>query len=175
VHGFNWFFGLCPPLFKGGIKGGFLGNPVVLTGIVVAGYGVASGAAPSGPYPEGTIRMQLPHFLERGFDIRPFVPATINLDISPSHFAMADPDVTLQQVSWTDRIPPETFSFCACTVTRGVTHYRAMIYYPHPETKVEHHHDDSLMELLAEPIEGLSCGERLTVTILPGRIRIWSG
>jgi hypothetical protein len=150
-----------------------LGNSVVLTGTVVAGYGAASGAAPGGPYPEGTIRMQLPHFLERGLDISLFVPATINLDISPRHFAMDNPDATLEQVRWTDRIPPETFSFCACTVTREGTEYRAMIYYPHPETKVEHHHDDNLMELLAEPIEGLSCGERLTVTIAPGRIRIW--
>lgn len=146
---------------------------MLLAGTVVAGYGVASGTAPGGPYPGGTIRMQLPHFLERGLDIRAFVPATINLDISPSHFAMVEPDITLEQVRWTDRIPPETFSFCACTVSRSGIEYPAMIYYPHPETKVEHHHNDSLMELLAAPIEGLSHGERLTVTIAPGRIRIF--
>lgn len=117
--------------------------------------------------------MQLPHFLERGLDIRSFVPATINLDISPSHFAMVEPDITLERVRWTDRIPPETFSFCACTVIHRGTEHRAMIYYPHPETKVEHHHNDSLMELLAAPIDGLGYGDCLTVTVPAGRIRVW--
>jgi hypothetical protein len=150
-----------------------LADPVLLTGIVVTGYGVASGAAPGGPYPGGTIRMQIPHFLERGVDLRAFVPATINLDISPRHFAIEAPDMTLEGVRWTDRIPPETFSFVHCTVTHAGRDYPAMIYYPHPETKVEHHHDDSLMELLAEPIAELSCGDRLTVSLAHGSIELW--
>jgi hypothetical protein len=150
-----------------------LTEPLRVTGTVVAGYGVASGAAPDGPYPGGTIRTQIPYFLARGVDIRAFVPATINLDISPRHFTMKSPDATLEAVRWTDRIPPETFSFCRCTVTHAGREYRAMIYYPHPETKVEHHHDDSLMELLAESIENLSHGDRLTVSIPPGLIEVW--
>ena len=81
---------------------------------LVAGHGVASGRAATSPYPAGTIHLQAPFFAARGIDLAPFFAGTLNLEASRGHWRLRDPDARVEALEWTDRHPPETFSFWHC-------------------------------------------------------------
>lgn len=141
-----------------------------ITGTVKQGYGVASGTAGDPRFPTGTLNLQVPIFLERGLDLRDCFSGTINLDISPYRFAIKETTYRFQEVKWSPAAPAETFSFCPCTICHAGIVVRGWIYYPHPETKPEHFHDNSTMELLAPWMEGLSYGDSLVVQIPESQI-----
>ena len=132
-------------------------------GTVVRGHRVASGASDSSPYADGTIAMQSPIFRRLGIDLSPFYPATINVDISPLRYSILESAKRLDRVRWCDEHPPETFSFSDCTVVYLGVEYTAMIYYPHPETKVTHFQADTVLEILAPFIPGLDYGSLIAV------------
>jgi hypothetical protein len=81
---------------------------------LVAGHGVASGRATTSPYPAGTIHLQAPFFAARGIDLAPFFAGTLNLEAPRGHWCLNDPDARVEAMEWTDRHPPETFSFWHC-------------------------------------------------------------
>jgi hypothetical protein len=81
---------------------------------LVAGHGVASGRAATSPYPAGTIGLQAPFFAARGIDLSPFFAGTLNLEAPQGHWRLSDPDARFEALEWTDRHPPETFSFWHC-------------------------------------------------------------
>jgi len=81
---------------------------------LVAGHGVASGRAATSPYPAGTIQLQTPFFAARGIDLWPFFAGTLNLEAPRGHWRLSDPDAHFEALEWTDRHPPETFSFWHC-------------------------------------------------------------
>ena len=145
-------------------------------GRLVAGHGVASGRAADSPYPAGTIALQMPHFQALGIDLSPFQSATLNLDFAPGEWRLRDPDHHVPLLHWTDRHPPETFSFWRCRLRRLVPEASpelpALIYYPHPETKRAHHQRPSLLELLAPPLGDLEPGEQFSLTVDPRRCRL---
>ena len=157
-------------------------------GRLVAGHGVASGRSAESPYPAGTIVLQTPLFQARGIDLSPYQSATLNLDFAPGEWRLGDPDHHVPLLRWTDRHPPETFSFWHCQLQRlavveaveeqaaaEVTEevaVPALIYYPHPETKQAHHQRPSLLELLAPPLGALEPGERFSLTVDPRRCRL---
>lgn len=145
---------------------------VSLTGVVSKGHGVASGSAPSSPYPQGTLSMQLPIFRSRGVNLSHFHRGTLNVNIQPLRFRLVNPDVTLRQVVWTDRIPPEDFSFCACLLHVHDSAYRAVVYYPHPETKVEHFQSESMIEIIAPFVPGLSAGTSVSLSVCGTQVLI---
>lgn len=145
-------------------------------GVLVAGHGVASGRAADSPYPAGTIAMQAPLFLERGLDLAPFQPATLNLDFAPGEWRLRDPEHHMPLLRWTTLHPPETFSFWPVCLRRladlsGVV-CPALIYYPHPETKQAHHHNASRLEVLAPPLPAVVPGERFALGLDPRRCRL---
>src|SRR5512143_3895809 len=84
----------------------------VVSGIVIEGYGVASG--PSQDYPYGALDRQRPIFKARGFDLDGYFNGSLNIDIRPATFKMLKPEYTFPLVEWTDPHPPETFSFSRC-------------------------------------------------------------
>jgi hypothetical protein len=86
-------------------------------GILERGYGVASGTGTDSPYPRGTIEMQIPFFKALGLDLTRFFPGTLNVSISPKTFQLINPEFTFRQVHWTDRHPPEDFSFSRCQLS----------------------------------------------------------
>lgn len=156
-------------------------------GDLVAGHGVASGRSASSPYPTGTIALQTPHFAAAGLDLTPFQPATLNLDFGPSRWRLQHPDHCIERLRWTDRHPPETFSFWRCrlrrcavvpaAVSEAVSEAAseavdALVYYPHPETKRAHHQPQGLLELLAPPLGPVRPGERFAVGVDPRRCRL---
>jgi hypothetical protein len=158
----------------------------------VAGHGVASGRATTSPYPAGTIHLQAPFFAARGIDLAPFFAGTLNLEAPRGHWRLSDPDAHLEAMEWTDRHPPETFSFWHCHLrvaaepaataagegegtAPGVVDppgQAALIYYPHPETKRAHHQAPSCLEVLAPWIPGLHPGIELELGVDPRRCRL---
>jgi hypothetical protein len=142
----------------------------VISGLVVAGYRVASG--PSKDYPYGTLEMQIPLFKQRGLNLEGLHPGTLNVSIAPATFEMVNPEYTFRQVAWTDLHPPEDFSFSRCTVRFKGTGYAGYVYYPHPETKKKHFESASILEIISVYIPGIKYGDRMELELNADEIRI---
>ena len=138
-------------------------DTVTCQGKVIPGHQVASGGALNSPYPKGTIEMQTPHFLALGVDLRCFYPGTLNVSIAPYLFELNAP-VTLPQVKWSAHHDSETFSFAAVELCWRQQSFRGLIYYPHPETKINLFQDPSVLELLLPKISGLAYGASVSLT-----------
>lgn len=134
-------------------------------GQVVAGHQVASGRAASSPYPKGTIEMQTPHFQARGLDLSPFYPGTLNVSIRPYQLVLKSPQWTFTQVKWSPSHDPETFSFTPCALTWQSQTFNGLIYYPHPETKINHFQDPSVVELLLPTIAGIGYDDSVFLSV----------
>jgi len=83
-----------------------------------------------------------------------------------------EPEYTFHEVAWTDLHPPEHFSFSHCQVIYEGIAYDGWVYYPHPETKLRHFQDASLLEVIALPIPGIAYGDELHVSVNPAEIRV---
>ena len=134
-----------------------------VSGIIECGHEVASGNASNSPYPGGTIKMQVPFFKELGLDLTSFFKGTLNVSISPNTFQLVKPELTFRGVEWTDRHPPEDFSFSRCQVLFKDTKYDCLVYYPHPETKKRNFQNPSIIEIIAPQIPGIHYGCRVEV------------
>ena len=151
------------------------GEWVTIPGVVVEGYGVASGQSEDSPYPEGTITTQVPFFKELGLDFSTFYPATLNVSIAPFSFALRYPEHTFRQVKWTGQAPAEDFSFAPCRVTLEDKTYRGYVYYPHPDTKPDHFHDPSTVEVITGFIPGVAFGTPVQLQVRRGQITVLAG
>ncbi|TVQ11267.1 MAG: hypothetical protein EA368_05820 [Leptolyngbya sp. DLM2.Bin27] len=143
-----------------------------IQGRVEPGHGVASGAATSSPYPRGTIAMQAPFFQALGLDLTDYVKATLNISISPSTFQLTHPELTFRQVEWTDRHPPEDFSFSRCRVLYQGSTYCSWLYYPHPETKKRNFQAPSTLEIIALKIAGIGYGDPVELEYNPNEVTV---
>ncbi len=85
---------------------------------------------------------------------------------------MLKAEYTFPLVEWTDLHPPETFSFSRCVVRYQGLEYTGWVYYPHPETKLRHFQNPSLLEVIARPIPGLEYDAALEVGLNPAEIAI---
>ncbi|MBE9060452.1 hypothetical protein [cf. Phormidesmis sp. LEGE 11477] len=130
-------------------------DPISLVATVVSGHRVASGDATDSPYPNGTIAMQTPHFRALGVDLSLFYPATLNVSIAPAIFTL-QPKITLPLVKWSTDHDPESFSFVPVQLLWQQQPFDGLIYYPHPETKINHFQDPSVLELLLPHIQGIA-------------------
>ena len=138
-------------------------NWIQVHGVVVEGYRVASG--PSKDYPYGALDRQRPIFKEHGLDLSNYFNGTLNIDICPFAFSMENPEFTFHNVEWTDLHPPEHFSFSHCKVVFKEIEYDGWVYYPHPETKLRHFQNPSLLEVIAEPIQGIGYGDEVDIVV----------
>ena len=143
-----------------------------VAGTIAEGYRVASGLTDSSPYPEGTLAMQLPYFLERGFDLRPYFLGTLNVAIAPHQYQLVNPTITLEQVPWTAAHAPETFSFAHCRLMWQGRTDDGWIYYPHPETKPMHFQHPDRVEVLMPQIAGIQYGDRVQLAVLTDEVHI---
>jgi len=142
------------------------------TAKVIKGYQVASGLAEDSPYPDGSIKMQAPIFAKLGVDLSDFYLATLNLDIKPRIFEMNAPQFALKRVKWTELCQPEDFSLSPCELIYQDNKYRGFIYYPHPETKPQHFHSNSVIEVIAEFIPDIAYGDTITLCYCPNEVEI---
>ncbi len=124
---------------------------------------MASG--PSKDYPYGALERQRPLFKARGLDLHGCFNGTLNIDIRPLTFTMLKPQYTFEHVAWTDLHPPETFSFSRCQVIFQGLAYEGWVYYPHPETKLRHFQNPSLLEVIAVSIPEIRYGEAVQVRV----------
>lgn len=136
-----------------------------IKGIVQPGYRVASGMTDHSPYPKGTIELQTPIFQKLGLDLTPFFPGTLNVSISPNTFRMRSPEYAFRTVHWMEGFPPEDFSFSPCRVIYKQKHHDGLIYYPHPESKIGHFQDPSVMEVIASLIPNLGYGDAIELEV----------
>jgi len=144
---------------------------ITVPGVVTLGYGVASGSD-STRFPGGTIRAQSPCFQALGVDLSPYYPGTLNVDIAPSRFTIIHPLHTLTNVSWWPGVPAETFSFSPCRIVLPDGPIHGLVYYPHPETKPEHHHPPTVIEILAPFVEGIGTGNAIQLQLDRSQIDI---
>jgi hypothetical protein len=140
-------------------------------GVVVRGHGVASGQAPDSPYPQGTIALQRPCFAKLGLDLGDCYPGTINLSFPGGVWQLSEPAFQVTSLRWTDRHPPENFSFwpCRLRLETAAAEQAAWIYWPHPDTKARHFQDPDRLEILAPWIEGLQPGMAMELGVDGGR------
>jgi hypothetical protein len=141
-------------------------------GIVERGHKVASGTASDSPYPSGTIAMQTPFFKALGLDLAEYFQGTLNISISPRTFQIIQPEFTFPEVEWTDRHPPEDFSFSRCRVLLQGASYGGWIYYPHPETKKRNFQSPSILEVVAQPIPDIDYGCQVLLEYNPLEITV---
>jgi CTP-dependent riboflavin kinase len=150
-------------------------NWVRVKGIIVPGYQVASGRGADSPYPHSTIEMQIPFFKQLGLDLTPYFRGTLNISIRPKTFTIVRPEFTFRAVAWTDRHPPEDFSFSRCRVSVQEVSYDGWVYYPHPETKKRNFQDPTLIEVIAPFIPRIQYGLEIELETNPLEIRIDQG
>jgi hypothetical protein len=140
-------------------------NWTTVEGAVTSGYQVASGKSSNSPYPRGTLEMQLPFFKDLGLDISKYYLGTLNISISPKEFKLIHPEYTFRNVKWSPEHDAEDFSFSRCQIIFNGSKYDALIYYPHPETKINHFQNPSVIEVIAVPIPDIKYGSSLLVEI----------
>lgn len=149
------------------------GRSVVVSGVVVAGHGVASGRSGDPRFPGGTIALQRPHFAARGLDLSGFHPGTVNVSIAPLRWEVVRADHTFRDVRWTDTQPAEDFSFVAIGLQDPTgRRHDALVYHPHPDTKPDHVQPDDVVEVLAPKIPDLAVGDPVRLYVDPSRLRI---
>jgi hypothetical protein len=142
-----------------------------VSGVVEEGHHVASG--PSQVYPYGTLRKQAPFFKERGLDLDQYFLGTINISITPLRFEMVRPAYTFRQIAWTNLHPPEDFSFSPCRILFQAEVFDGFVYYPHPETKIRHFQDPSVIEVITKWIPAIVNGSLLEMVLEAEAFRIW--
>jgi hypothetical protein len=147
-------------------------NPqwILLRGVIVQGYQVASG--PSQDYPYGALERQKPIFKARGLNLDDYFNGTLNIDIHPYSFQLIKPEFTFYNVVWTDLHPPEHFSFSRCKVIYKNIEYDGWVYYPHPETKRRNFQNPSLLEVIAYPISEIQYGDEVQVFVNADEIAV---
>ena len=137
----------------------------IITGVVIQGHRIASGLSDISPYPKGSLEMQAPHFREKGLDLEKYHLGTLNIDISPRQFKILDATYKFVDVEWAEGFPAETFSFVECEVCFDGKTFNALIYYPHPETKIGHFQSSATIEVMASKIDRISYGSSVDLII----------
>jgi len=140
--------------------------------ILIEGHKVASGIASDSPYPKGSISMQAPFFKRHGVNIDSFHHATLNLSISPNKFKLFLPEFTVHDLQWAEGFPAEDFSFSQCEIIFNDTEFKGLVYYPHPETKIGHFHNDSIIEIITYYVPNIHYGDEVTLKLNSAEISI---
>jgi hypothetical protein len=142
-------------------------------GTVIEGHRVASGLGGDTRFPGGTLRMQWPHFLAQGLDLRGFHPGTVNVCIAPYSYRVHTPRATYRAVKWHPVAPAEDFSFFDIRVrTDGGEVVNGLVYRPHPETKPEHFQATDVLELLLPWVPSVRYGAVLELATPADQVAI---
>lgn len=145
---------------------------LTIEAVVKEGHKVASGQADDSPYPRGSIEIQAPYFKENGINLDNYYFATLNLSITPYIFQMVSPEFTVHNIHWAEGFAAEDFSFSKCELSFAGDLYDGLVYYPHPETKIGHFHNESLIEIITEYIPNIKYGDKVDLRINEAEINI---
>jgi len=116
--------------------------------------------------------MQTLYFKNLGLDLSWLFQETLNIE--PNTFELTAPEFTFRNVHWAEGFPAEDFSFSSCEIIHRGRDYRGYIYYPHSETKIDHFHSNSLIEVICEPIDGIGYGDSVELRYRKKEVRIFS-
>jgi hypothetical protein len=149
----------------------------VVPAVVVKGHGVASGASADPRFPEGTLRLQLPLFRQRGLHVERYtgpglVVGTLNLSLAPRTYEIGRPEFSLEGVAWTPHFPAENFYLSPARVHFAGRSHRALLYIPDPATKPDHFQAPGVIEVLAERVPGVLPGSRVELEYNPAAILV---
>ena len=136
-----------------------------ISGKILPGYGVASGKGLDKRYPQGTLRQQSQHFLERGLDLSAYYMGTINLDITPYTYEIKRPKFFFKNIDWSSYIPPENFYFFDAELYNNGMSYEGLVYMPDPSTKEDHVQKPTVLELIFPKIEELEYGATVEIAL----------
>ena len=146
-------------------------------GRVVEGHGVAGGRADDPRYPDGTLALQWPH-LQRVEDL-PLAGlhrATLNVRTTPWHVDVVAPWWTLRQVPWHPDVPAEDLSFVPCRAAVGEAPAAdGLVYWPHPDTKPEHHQPADVLELLLPRMASVHVGAVVRLDLPASQVDVTRG
>lgn len=143
-----------------------------VSAILKEGHKIASGTAEHSPYPNGSISMQAPHFKRHGINLDNLHLATLNLSITPHEFSMINPEFTVQDLHWAEGFPAEDFSFSQCEIIFNDTEYKGLVYYPHPETKIGHFHNESIIEVITYYVPDIHYGDEVILKLNSSEVAI---
>lgn len=143
-----------------------------IPGHVVEGHRVASGLSPTSLYPDSTIRMQIPHFRERGLNLEGVYPGTINVSIAPRDFELFAPEWVFRNVLWYPERRAQDFAITRCILERGEEIYSSYVYYPFPDGKLHYHSAPSVIEILTIFVPHLAYGDPVTLRLSSSAIRV---
>jgi len=149
-----------------------------VTGVIVKGYGVASGESGNDQrFPDGTIKLQIPHFREHGFDFDAYfagdwVCGTLNVSITPHTLRILKADYFLRGIKWTDIFPPENFFLVGLTLRFDGKNYRGLLYEPDPATKPDHFQPPMHIEVICNRVPGIKTGDKVELDFDQAKIEI---
>lgn len=145
---------------------------MVVKGTIVAGHGVASGQGGDSRYPGGTLRMQMPYFLEYGIDLSSYHIGTINVALGEKKIQVLAPKFKVINFAWSSHIPPENFFFFDVQAIFEGRACIGLIYMPDPATKTDHFQDSAVLELLLPFIPGIKSGKSISLRVDDAQIKI---
>ncbi|MFD2166746.1 hypothetical protein ACFSJY_10810 [Thalassotalea euphylliae] len=140
-----------------------MADTTTLIGTLTKGHQVASGRATDNPFKGSTIALQKPYFKALGVDIDWCYNGTLNIAFDTA-ITLTKPDHHLPSVSWFEGFPAEDFRFARCEVTYKNKCYKALIYQPSKETKVDHYQPENVLEFITEYIEDMPYGSKVSVS-----------
>jgi hypothetical protein len=145
------------------------GKKLRVPGIVIRGYGVASGVGGHAP---GTLAQQA-EALSQYIDWRRFFQGTINVSIAPMAFAWRASSPTIGRLQWSINQAPEDFCLAPCQLEANGAVCDAWVYYPHPRTKSQNFHSPSTVEVIAPRIDGIQYGSAVAVYLDTSLFAVW--
>jgi hypothetical protein len=135
------------------------GETLILSGTIIRGFQSASGQRHE-EKGKGTIGIQKPFFKEAGVErVDSWFEGTLNVSIDPKEFKIIKPDYIVT-AEWQPGTT-ETFWLVNVEIKYEGALYPAYVYYPCPS--VVKAHPDTLVEVLAEKIEGIKYGEDISL------------
>ena len=146
----------------------------LITGSIVRGHGVASGCSNDERFPDGTLSLQWPFFINMGLDLNRYYRATINISVCPLRPEPVCAFQTFRNIKWHPDCPAEDFSFFQVELKlEDDKSVDGLIYWPHPETKPEHFQDPHVIEIMAPKIPELSLGDKVTFLVNKSQMRFY--
>jgi hypothetical protein len=73
---------------------------------------------------------------------------------------------------WAEGFVPEDFSFSRCYIGYKGKWYASYIYYPHPDTKINHVQSRSTIEVISEEIPNLEYGASVNLRVKKSEVRL---
>ena len=146
----------------------------LITGSIVRGHGVASGCSNDERFPDGTLSLQWPFFINMGLDLNRYHRATINISVCPLRPEPVCAFQTFRNIKWHPDCAAEDFSFFQVELKlEDDESVDGLIYWPHPETKPEHFQDPHVIEIMAPKIPELSLGDKVTFLVNKSQMRFY--